>query len=153
MFEAFEKKIEGKLKKIQDDDPVAKDQEKDGDPGAKDQKKDSKPGASDQEKDYASISKAAHLLKEVKDIRDELSILSYLLTQQRIVWKKLRGLPINNDGSINNQALASREEIDGMKGPALAINDVHELNGIAQRIQDSVSIYLFLILILPTYLV
>lgn len=93
----------------------------------------------DQEKDYRSISTATELLLEVKDMRDELNILNYLLTQQKIVWEKLLGLSVNEDGSIRwNETL--QRETEKWKGPWFALKDVIEMDKIAQRIQDSVCV-------------
>jgi hypothetical protein len=92
---------------------------------------------SEQEKDYQSIHDATQLLNEVKDIRDELNILNYLLTQQKGVWEKLLGLLINEDGSVMwNEALL--RETEKWKGPGYALKDVMEMEKIAHRIQESV---------------
>jgi hypothetical protein len=107
----------------------------------------------DQEKDYQSISKATKLLVDVKDVRDELNILSYLLAQQKTVWEKLLGVSVNDDGSIEwddpASALKLRKEIEMWKGPGYANKEVVEMDKIAQRIQESVCISVST-LILPT---
>jgi hypothetical protein len=94
----------------------------------------------EQEKDYESISSATKLLLEVKDIRDELNILSYLLNQQKGVWGQLLGLSVNEDGTTNMNGV-SQKEVERWKGPGFALKDVEEMDKIAQRIQDSVSVF------------
>jgi hypothetical protein len=92
---------------------------------------------SDQEKEYKSISEAMNLLIEVKDIRDELNILSYLLTQQKTVWQKLLDLSVNEDGTIISDNISAKEA-ERWRGPGSALKDIAEMDKIAQRIQDSV---------------
>lgn len=84
-----------------------------------------------------SYNERAQLVLEVKDIRDEVKIPSYLLTQQKGVWEKLRDISRNIDGSINLNDI-SQKDIEMWKGPGFALNDVEEMDKIAQRIQDSV---------------
>jgi len=91
---------------------------------------------SNQEKDYRSIVKATKLLVEVKDIADELNMLNYLLLQQQTVWEKLCQ-PKNNP--------VSGKETEHWKGPDHAIKKVLEMDRIATRIQDSVSVCIIII--------
>lgn len=124
MFERFYHKIEHKLKALQAEREARKLQ------------KQSLPW---QEGDYASVSGAAKLLLEVKDIRDELNILNSLLTQQKEVWEKLLGLSVNEDGSIIQNETFLRET-EKWKGPVFALKDFVEMDKNAQKIQDSVCV-------------
>jgi Mg2+ and Co2+ transporter CorA len=81
--------------------------------------------------DYDSISKATRLLEEVKDIRDELSILKFLLKQQNYVWKQLV------DESYK------KPKSEESRGPAHVVNEIDEMDKMAERIQDSVRISSF----------
>jgi hypothetical protein len=135
LFLRFDDKITKKLRKLETRRPVntakTRSTEKKLAPPLSEQKK------SEQEKDYESISNATKLLVEVKDIRDELNILSYLLNQQKVVWRQLLGLGVNDDGTVNLNGI-SPKEIERWKGPGLALKEVEEMDKIAQRIQDSV---------------
>lgn len=71
--------------------------------------------------DWESISRAASLLEEVKDIRDELNILRTLLAQQSSVWKELLG-PNSEDS-----------------GPADTTKDITEMSEQSTAIQSAVS--------------
>ncbi|CZR70264.1 uncharacterized protein PAC_20165 [Phialocephala subalpina] len=106
------------------------------------EKKLSKKTDADQRKeqiqDYEAIREATDLLHEVKDIRDELNILNYLLTQQQTVWEKLLDLSVNEYGGITWNDL-SRKETKRWKGPGLALKDIIEMDKVAQSIQDSVN--------------
>lgn len=73
---------------------------------------------------YASISVAAHLLEEVKDIRDELNILKSLLRHQKTVWDDL---------------FKKSGKKDQRKSPDNAIDEIEEMDKSAKRIQDSVN--------------
>ena len=95
----------------------------------------------EQIRDYKSIQKATCLLVEVKDIRDELNILNYLLTQQQSVWEKLMGLRVNEYGSIDwNDDV--RKEAEKWKGPGFALKNIIKMDKVALSIQDSVCIIL-----------
>ena len=72
---------------------------------------------------YASISVAAHLLEEVKDIRDELNILKSLLRHQKTVWDDLFRVSAKNDRR---------------RSPDYAMEEIEEMDRSAKRIQDSV---------------
>lgn len=72
---------------------------------------------------YASISVAAHLLEEVKDIRDELNILKSLLRHQKTVWDDLFKVSAKNDRR---------------RSPDYAMEEIEEMDRSAKRIQDSV---------------
>lgn len=82
---------------------------------------------------FLPIKKAAELLKEIKDIRDELNMLNAVLTQQKSVWNELH----DPQADKNN-----------LRGPAYAINNIEEMDKQAERVQDAVS---FVIFILPFY--
>jgi len=135
LFQRFDDKITKKLRKLETRRPV-----KNAKARSTQQKLSTPLGGqkqSEQEEDYESISKATKLLVEVKDIRDELNILSYLLNQQKVVWRQLLGLGLNDDGTVNMNGI-SPKEIERWKGPGLAMKEVEEMDKIAQRIQDSV---------------
>lgn len=74
--------------------------------------------------DWKSISKAADLLEEVKDIRDELKILKSLLAQQRTVWKGLF-----DDFSDKGDE----------RGPIDTMDEIDEMIETAEAIQSSVN--------------
>ncbi|QSZ35438.1 hypothetical protein DSL72_008308 [Monilinia vaccinii-corymbosi] len=93
----------------------------------------------DQEKDYKSISTATNLLLEVKDIRDELNILKYLLEQQKRVWERLLEMPADTDEASEGSDLPHRKETERWKGPDLTIRDILEMDKLTQRIQESVN--------------
>lgn len=149
LFEDFREKIDERLHKMEDEDP--KHAGMDSDERQKPKKKDSKEKngkensksveRSDQEKAYATISKAAQLLYEVKDVRDELTILSDLLAQQDTVWRQLLGLPTNNGKSTKEENSDSKEKIKTFKELGLAIRDVEVMSKSAQIIQESVSLF------------
>lgn len=77
------------------------------------------------DRNWASISGAADLLDEVKDILDELTILKTLVTRQLDVWKDLVG---DDPGSKN------------ARGPAYTLRSVQEMIEMADRVQKSVII-------------
>ncbi|KAK6084042.1 hypothetical protein SCUP515_01737 [Seiridium cupressi] len=58
---------------------------------SKEKKQNTEVGRKQETKNWTSISKAADLLDEVKDILDELTILKALVTQQESVWEDLMG--------------------------------------------------------------
>ncbi|KAI1752545.1 hypothetical protein F4782DRAFT_122758 [Xylaria castorea] len=74
---------------------------------------------------FASIQKASELLKQIKDIRDELNMLKSVLTQQKSVWNELHD---RQAGEHN------------LRGPAYAINDIDEMDAQAARVQDVLSV-------------
>lgn len=85
-------------------------------------------------KDLESIQTATDVLKEVKDIRDELNMLERILSQQATVWKQFtrpskeemsRGIP-----SQGNALLA---------GPDSSVSDIEAMDKMAERIQSAVS--------------
>ncbi|KAM3087078.1 hypothetical protein ACMFMG_001188 [Clarireedia jacksonii] len=86
-------------------------------------------GYTEQEKDYKYIHEATKLLKEVKDIRDELYILNYLLKQQKGVWEEFLEI-------LDGKAPRGTEK---QKGPENIIKDVDEMEKIAQKIQESLN--------------
>ncbi|KAM3085736.1 hypothetical protein ACMFMG_002801 [Clarireedia jacksonii] len=127
LFDSFYRRIKGKLHSLQTDG--TRDREAHTSVSSRPQ--------TDQEKEYESIRTATRLLLQVKDIRDELNILNFLLTQQKGVWEKLLGLSVNEDGSVKwNEALL--KETEKWKGPGFALKDIIEMDKIAQRILDSV---------------
>lgn len=73
---------------------------------------------------WSSISEAANLLDEIKDILDELMILKTLLTQQQHVWKELVG---------------PEPERDSARGPTYTLHEIEEMIKMAERVQKSVS--------------
>lgn len=75
--------------------------------------------------DWDSIKKAAELLKEVKDIRDELNILKTLLTQQKTVWYKLIGHAPGTEDS---------------KGPADILEEIKEMDKTSEGIHAAVNL-------------
>ena len=77
--------------------------------------------------DWKSISQAAELLEEVKDIRDELNILRTLVTQQKAVWQGLIGTPAR---------------VKDERDPTDMISQINEMDNTAKAIQVSVSYYL-----------
>ncbi|KAE8449130.1 hypothetical protein EG329_008514 [Mollisiaceae sp. DMI_Dod_QoI] len=72
---------------------------------------------------FHSIKDASALLKEIKDIRDELNMLKAVLTQQKSVWNELHD---------------PQTEKDNLRGPAYAINNIVEMDKQAERVQDAV---------------
>ncbi|KAJ8133086.1 hypothetical protein O1611_g544 [Lasiodiplodia mahajangana] len=72
---------------------------------------------------FLSIQKASELLKQIKDIRDELNMLKSILTQQKGVWNELRD---------------TQSEEHNLRGPAYAINSVDEMDAQAARVQSAV---------------
>lgn len=95
--------------------------------------------------DYQSISKATRLLEEVKDIRDELNILKFLLKQQNDVWKKLVDgsykKPMSKKSTDN---IPDSRATERWRGPAYILNEIDEMDKMTERIQDSVRISSFL---------
>ncbi|KAI1419254.1 hypothetical protein F5Y12DRAFT_278246 [Xylaria sp. FL1777] len=77
----------------------------------------------DNSNNWASISSAADLLDEVKDILDELMILKTLVSQQGSVWQDLVG----NDPKRDNA-----------RGPAYTLRTIEEMIKMADRVQVSV---------------
>ncbi|THV52679.1 hypothetical protein BGAL_0072g00150 [Botrytis galanthina] len=71
---------------------------------------------------WSSISEAANLLDEIKDILDELMILKTLLTQQQHVWKELVG---------------PEPERDSARGPTYTLHEIEEMIKMAERLQKS----------------
>ncbi|KAH8802534.1 hypothetical protein F5884DRAFT_738128 [Xylogone sp. PMI_703] len=114
LFNSFDKRIRTKLERI-----------------TRGEKKSNEEQHEDQKKEYESIKKAMDLLLEVKDIRDELSILNYLLIQQQSVWEKLLELPIKD--------YSASKEAEKWKGPGLALKDIAKMDKFARSIQDSVN--------------
>ncbi|KAI9646501.1 hypothetical protein NHQ30_004494 [Ciborinia camelliae] len=80
------------------------------------------PKPEDQEKEYESISKATDLLLE-----------------QKTVWEKVFEVPPDFDESVEESGLPRHKETERWKGPGLAINNVLEMDKLAQRIQESVN--------------
>ncbi|KAF7533847.1 hypothetical protein G7054_g6717 [Neopestalotiopsis clavispora] len=64
------------------------------------------------EKDWEAINKAAKLLDEVKDIREELVILKFLVVQQECVWSDLVGP--NPDSHDARSPSFTANELDAM---------------------------------------
>ncbi|KAL9616712.1 MAG: hypothetical protein Q9160_008432 [Pyrenula sp. 1 TL-2023] len=83
-----------------------------------------RPENSSEMEDWDSIKKAAELLEEVKDIRDELNILKTLLTHQEHVWHDLIGRASGTEDS---------------KGPADIIEEIKEMDKISEAIHASVN--------------
>lgn len=77
-------------------------------------------------KNFRSIGRAADLLKEVKDIRDELNILKMALTHQKKVWNELHDIKLGENG---------------LTGPAYIIHEIEEMDKMAARIQSAVSVW------------
>ncbi|KAL4957033.1 hypothetical protein BDW69DRAFT_181044 [Aspergillus filifer] len=75
--------------------------------------------------DWSSIFEAAKLLHEVKDIREELSILESLLKQQSSVWKAITNLNAGQSA--------------GAKGPEDLLEEIKEMCKNTEIIQKSVS--------------
>jgi hypothetical protein len=102
-------------------------------------------GTSEHLQAYESIHAASKLLREVKDVRDELGILRFLLQQQRIVWDRL---PPSHEQTTSEAPEASQRKTEGEKGNGPYesrditdyIDDVDEMEKTAKRIQDSVSV-------------
>ena len=78
----------------------------------------------DEKDDWKSISDAADLLDEVKDIRDELTILKAILTQQDNVWSDVHKVP--------GQARTERR-------PHYMLTEINEMIEITDSIKSSVS--------------
>lgn len=76
-------------------------------------------------KDWESISGAADVLDEVKDVREELTILRAILAQQQHVWQDLVG----HD--------SQREDA---RGPTYTLHEVEEMINITDSIQKSASL-------------
>ncbi|KAI0459738.1 hypothetical protein F5B21DRAFT_254741 [Xylaria acuta] len=72
---------------------------------------------------FVSIRRASELLKQIKDIRDEINMLKSVLTQQKSVWNELHD---RQAGEHN------------LRGPAYAINNIDEMDAQAARVQDAV---------------
>ncbi|KAK9791444.1 putative Heterokaryon incompatibility domain-containing protein [Seiridium cardinale] len=89
-----------------------------------DQKQGHNKAQKQKKENWESISEAADLLDEVKDILDELTILKPLVTQQHSVWEELVGKP---------------SESDNARGPNYTLRDIKEMINMADRIQDSVN--------------
>ncbi|KAM0817358.1 hypothetical protein AB5N19_03163 [Seiridium cardinale] len=89
-----------------------------------DQKQGHNKARKQKKENWESISEAADLLDEVKDILDELTILKALVTQQHSVWEELVGKP---------------SESDNARGPNYTLRDIKEMINMADRIQDSVN--------------
>lgn len=81
------------------------------------------------ESNFQSIQKASELLKQIKDIRDELNMLKSVLIQQKSVWNELHDL---QSGEHN------------LRGPAYAINNIDEMDAQAARVQSAVSTTIFM---------
>ncbi|KAI1174739.1 hypothetical protein F4777DRAFT_552834 [Nemania sp. FL0916] len=73
---------------------------------------------------WTSISRAADLLDEVKDILDELTILKTLVSQQSDVWNDLVG---------------SDFEYSGARDPIYTLRTIEEMIKMTEKIQDSVN--------------
>lgn len=82
-------------------------------------------------KDWTAINSAATLLDEVKDIRDELVILRFLVAQQENVWNGLTGATSN-----------SRDA----RSPSFTADELDEMIKTTDTIQKSVPRYLLLYL-------
>ncbi|KAI9746377.1 MAG: hypothetical protein M1818_000090 [Claussenomyces sp. TS43310] len=85
---------------------------------------------------YESISDAAHLLEEVKDIRDELSILKSVLRHQKTVWDILFQPHPGGDDDAGNSDRQWKN--DQQRSPDWTIEEIEEMDRSATRIQDSV---------------
>lgn len=77
----------------------------------------------DETKNWASISEAANLLDEVKDIMDELTILKALISQQKHVWEDL---------------VPKGSEQDDARGPNYTLREIEEMIKMADTVQRSV---------------
>lgn len=75
-------------------------------------------------KDWEAIKNAAELLDEVKDIRDELVILRFLVTQQEHVW---------------NGLLGPNSDIDEGRSPSFTAHELDAMIQMTDTIQKSVS--------------
>ncbi|KAG4034424.1 hypothetical protein MFRU_003g03880 [Monilinia fructicola] len=124
LFTTFKKKIDDKVKQQSHDHDISNQ---------------SRPKSEDEGKSYNAIGNAANLLHEVKDIRDELNILKYLLEQQTAVWERLLETPTDTDELHQRSGLPRFKETGRWKGPGPAIKSVLEMDKLAQRIQDSVN--------------
>lgn len=79
----------------------------------------------DENENWASISKAADLLDEVKDIRDELTILKAILTQQDHVLADIQKTPLHPKSE---------------RRPHYMLTEINEMIEITDTIKSSVSI-------------
>ncbi|KAJ5760452.1 hypothetical protein N7520_007608 [Penicillium odoratum] len=85
----------------------------------------------EEKKDWNAIYDAALLLKEVKDIRDELNMIKMVLTQQKLVWEELLGQGGQMSQAMKNSLGTERNLADILK-------EVVEMDSIAETIQTSV---------------
>lgn len=102
--------------------------------------------ATEHQNAYTSIYDASRLLQEVKDVRDELGILRFLLQHQSTVWS---GLSISHgrmmwetteatNGSTNRNENIGRRQ----SGDIIGYNeDIDEMEKTANRIHASVRVY------------
>jgi hypothetical protein len=174
LFEEFQDKIRRKLKKFEDERASAKETPTEsGKPGAinvlrrflafvpsvneessghqKKGRTDAKGNSvdeserTDQELEYLSIRAATDLLLEVKDIRDELNILRYLLTQQQSVWERLHDVHDSSKyehSQQDNKAddMNFRKQAEKWKSPMELIKDVTEMDKATLMIQEAVGL-------------
>jgi hypothetical protein len=75
------------------------------------------------EEDWEAMKKAATLLDEVKDIRDELVILRFLVTQQERVWEGLMGPDTNSHDA---------------RSPNFTAHELDDMIKMTDTVQDSV---------------
>ncbi|KAF2186042.1 hypothetical protein K469DRAFT_687459 [Zopfia rhizophila CBS 207.26] len=90
--------------------------------------------------DYNSISKATRLLEEVKDIRDELNILRFLLEQQNDVWEKLvDGAYKEPMSKASTYTIKKNKVMDRWRGRAYVVDEIDEMDKMVEGIQASVN--------------
>ncbi|KAF7902234.1 hypothetical protein EAF00_002137 [Botryotinia globosa] len=118
LFQSFKRKMVKKEREsMQENEESKKDQEVENITRSKEHNR------NQETENWISISKAANLLDEIKDILDELTILKTLLTQQQHVWQELVG---------------PEPERDSARGPTYTLHEIEEMIKMAERVQKSV---------------
>ncbi|KAL4970686.1 uncharacterized protein BDV14DRAFT_194476 [Aspergillus stella-maris] len=129
LFHSFKEKMRGKVD--ESTSPVLERRSDKVEQGAQRTTEESEANKSEtskhkqESKDWSSISEAAVLLHEVKDIREELRILESLLKQQSSVWKAIPKLDAGQSADA--------------KGPEYLLEEIKEMCKNTETIQNSVN--------------
>ncbi|TGO50851.1 hypothetical protein BOTNAR_0377g00120 [Botryotinia narcissicola] len=117
LFQRFKRKMDEKEREsMQDNEESKKDQEVENITQSEEHNR------IQETENWNSISEAANLLDEIKDIQDELTILKTLLTQQQRIWQELVG---------------PEPERDSARGPTYTLHEIEEMIKMAETVQKS----------------
>ncbi len=89
---------------------------------------------------YRSKLNAFHLLQDIKNVRNELMILEFLLNQQSKVWTRLvSSISEEKKAGEPHDVKNESKEFDKSGDCDQLIQDIEEMDNAAERVQESVT--------------